>query len=204
MSIGKQAVSNSRLLVEKPDAGFRMGGNMIRYILLAVAILLAPISMAQDRDRLESSPAMVIGPRNPDLHDGAKLLLAGRTMEGVELTARGLLAAEGKREEEAGLSNLCSGYVVLERFDEALKYCELLLLRDDASWRGYNNRALIYIQTEQYEKAHQDLVRAEQLNPDAPTVRIARSMYRDAVEPVTFEVEIDDSKPADKVNREQP
>ncbi len=178
---------------------------MIRYFLLAVALLLTPMAgVAQDRDRLESSPAMVIGPRNLALHDGAKLLLAGRTMEGVELTARGLLAAEGKREVEAALSNLCSGYVVLERFDEALKYCELLLARDDASWRAYNNRALIYIQTEQYEKAHQDLVRAEELNPEAPTVRIARSMYLDAVEPVSFEVEIDDRKPADKVSREQP
>lgn len=177
---------------------------MIKYSMLAVALLLAPIGMAQDRDRLESTPAMVIGPRNANLHRGAELLLAGRTMEGVELTALGLLAAEGNREEEAALSNLCSGYVVLERFDEALKYCELLLARNDASWRAYNNRALIYIQTEEYEKAHQDLVRAEELKPDAPTIRIARSMYLDAVEPVTAEVEIDDRKPGDKADREQP
>lgn len=177
---------------------------MVRYSLLAVAVLLAPMGWAQDRDRLESSPAMVIGPRNPDLHKGAELLLAGRTREGVELTLRGLRAAEGKHEEEAALSNLCSGYVVLEDFDEALKYCELLLVRDDESWRGYNNRALIYIKTGQYEKAHQDLVRAEELNPGAYTLRIARSIYLDAVDPVTPEIEIDDSKPVDKGDREQP
>jgi tetratricopeptide (TPR) repeat protein len=147
---------------------------------------------------------MVIGPRNPDLQKGAELLLAGRTREGVELTLRGLRVAEGNREEEAALSNLCSGYVVLERFDEALKYCELLLARNDESWRAYNNRALIYIKTGQYEKAHQDLISAEDLNPGAQTLRIARSIYLDAVDPVTPEIEIDDSKPVDKADREQP
>jgi tetratricopeptide (TPR) repeat protein len=199
---------DSRLLVDRPDAGYRLseeGDDMVRYSLLAVTILLAPMGLAQDRDRLESSsPAMVIGPRNPDLHEGAELLLAGRTKEGVELTLRGLRGAQGKREEEAALSNLCSGYTVLERFDEALKYCELLLVRDDTSWRAYNNRALIYIKTEQYEKAHQDLVRAEELNPDAPTVGIARSIYLDAVDPVTTEIEIDDSKPVRLDERRQP
>jgi tetratricopeptide (TPR) repeat protein len=208
LSIGNQAVPDSRLLVDRPDAGCQLseeGEDMVRYSLLAVAVLLAPMGLAQDRDRLESSsPAMVIGPRNLDLHKGAELLLAGRTKDGVELTLRGLRSAEGKREEEAALSNLCSGYVVLERFDEALKYCELLLVRDDTSWRGYNNRALIYIMTEQYEKAHQDLVRAEELNPDAHTVRIARSIYLDAVVPVTTEIEIDDSKPVRLDERQQP
>ena len=177
---------------------------MVRHSLLAFAILLAPTVWAQERDRLESSPAMVIGPRNSDLHKGAELLLAGRTKEGVELTLRGLRNAEGKREEEAALSNLCSGYVVLELFDDALKYCELLLVRNEESWRGYNNRALIYIMTEQYEKADQDLVRAEELNPDARTVSIARSIYLDAVDPVTPEIEIDDRKPVDEGERQQP
>jgi tetratricopeptide (TPR) repeat protein len=93
---------------------------------------------------------------------------------------------------------------VLERFDEALEYCELLLARNDESWRAYNNRALIYIKTGQYEKARQDLARAEELNPGASTLRIARSMYLDAVDPVTPEIEIDDRKLVDEGDREQP
>ena len=178
---------------------------MARYSFLAmIAVLLSTAAWGQVQERLERSPTMVVGPRNPDLHKGAELLLAGRTAEGVELTMRGLRVAQGKREEEAALSNLCSGYVVLERFDEALKYCELLLTRNDESWRGYNNRALIYILTGQYEKADQDLQRAEQLNPGAPTLKIARHMYRDAVDPVAPQVEIEDSSPPDETEREQP
>jgi tetratricopeptide (TPR) repeat protein len=87
---------------------------------------------------------------------------------------------------------LCAGYLQLKQYDTALKYCEILLARDDTSWRGYNNRALIYIRTEQWEKAREDLERGEALNPGAYTLKVARSIYMDAVHPVEPEVEIDD------------
>jgi tetratricopeptide (TPR) repeat protein len=161
-------------------------------LLLLTILLAAPLALAQNADRTQDGPTTVIGPRNPDLQEGAQQLLAGRAEEGVELTLRGLEVAQGAREEEAALSNLCAGYIMLENFDEALKYCELLIARNDESWRGYNNRAVIYINTKEYEKAHRDLVRGEELNPGARTLRIARAMYLDAVDPVAPEVEIDD------------
>lgn len=165
---------------------------MGRMFLLVIVSLLAAPAFAQNADRMQEGPTTVIGPRNPDLQDGAKQLLAGRAKEGVELTLRGLRVAQGAREEEAALSNLCAGYIMLENYGEALKYCELLLERNDQSWRAYNNRAVIYINTAQYEKAHRDLVKGEELNPGARTLRIARAMYLDAVDPVAPEVEIDD------------
>ncbi|MGB5354534.1 MAG: hypothetical protein WBN32_13050 [Woeseia sp.] len=176
---------------------------MVRYSLLAIAAMLASTSWAQDRELSDISPMMVIGPKNLDLQKGAELLLAGRTEEGIERTLRGMLAAQGKREEEAALSNLCSGYTVLGRYDEALKYCELLLTRDDKSWRAYNNRALIYIKTEQYEKANQDLLKAEALNSGAPTLKVARSIYLDAVDPVVPHIEVDDRRASDQDDGEQ-
>lgn len=164
---------------------------MNRYVALILAAALAPAALAQNADRM-SGPMTVIGPKNPDLQKGSELLLAGDARRGVDLTLAGLKMAQGGREEEAALSNLCAGYIMLEEFVEALKYCELLLARNDRSWRGYNNRAVIYIATEQYEKAHRDLVRAEELNPGAPTLRVARAIYLDAVNPVAPQVEIDD------------
>jgi tetratricopeptide (TPR) repeat protein len=134
----------------------------------------------------------VIGPRNVPLYDGAQELLAGNDAEGVRLTHKGLQLALGSREEEAALSNLCAGYIRLALYDNALQYCDLLLARNDKSWRGYNNRAVIYIKTKQWEKAEQDLIRGEELHPDARTLKIARSMYMDAVHPVAPEIEIDD------------
>ncbi|NIL94895.1 MAG: hypothetical protein GTO71_10770 [Woeseiaceae bacterium] len=169
---------------------------MVRHWLLAI-ILLASTVWAQDREVANSTQIMVVGPSNADLHRGAELLRAGRTQEGVERTLRGMQSAAGRREEEVAISNLCSGYVMLERYDEALKYCELLLERNNKSWRAYNNRALIYIMTKQYEKANQDLIRAEELNPGAPTLKVARSIYLDAVDPLEPQVEIDDRRRTD-------
>lgn len=168
-------------------------------IVLTISILAGPFSLAQTSDRLSKDQNMrtVIGPRNIPLHDGAEALLAGRDKEGVRLTHEGLEFAQGNREEEAALSNLCAGYIRLNSYTNALKYCELLLARNNKSWRGYNNRAVIYIKTKQWEKAKQDLMRGEQLNPNARTLKIARAMYMDAVHPVAPEVEIDDRKPED-------
>jgi tetratricopeptide (TPR) repeat protein len=177
---------------------------MIRCSLILVALLLASPGWAQNVQRGESGPKTVIGPRNPELQKGAELLLAGRTKEGVEMTLRGLKSAQGTRDEEAALSNLCAGYVMLEDFKEALKYCNMLLSRNEKSWRAYNNRALIYIFTEQYDKAHQDLVRAEELNPGARTLMVARTIYLNAVDPLSPEIEIDDRPAGDDDDRKQP
>jgi tetratricopeptide (TPR) repeat protein len=161
--------------------------------LLFLAAFVTPAGHAQDAlAPAEAQSKTVIGPRNPDLQEGAQQLLRGNGELGVELTLRGLEYAQGAREEEAALSNLCAGYVMLKQYDEALRYCDLVLARNDQNWRGYNNRALVYIHTKQYEKAHADLLRGEALNPEARTLQIARAIYLDAVEPVTPEIEIDD------------
>lgn len=163
-----------------------------------------PSAFGQGAERMQSTTGATttLGTRNVPLRDGAQALLAGRDEDGVRLTLEGLAIAEGKREEEAALSNLCAGYIKLEKYDEAIKYCNTLLQRNEQSWRAYNNRAVIYIQTKQYEKADHDLSRAEEISPGAHTVKIARAMYRDAVDPVQPEVEIDDRKKSDDAQHE--
>lgn len=167
---------------------------MRRLITIVLLVCLAPACWAQGSQRMQSDTASktVIGPRNPDLLDGANALLAGDGERGVKLTLSALEIAAGAREEEAALSNLCAGYILLEKFDEALKYCELLLARNEDNWRAYNNRAVVYIKTGQYAKAEQDLLRGEELRPGAHTLKVARAMYMDAVFPVEAEVTVDD------------
>jgi tetratricopeptide (TPR) repeat protein len=161
---------------------------------LITALLLPQQVMAQgDRPfKSDTSPTTVIGPRNPDLQEGAKLLLAGDAEAGVRQTLEGLEVAVGEREHEAALSNLCAGYILLAQYQAALGYCDLLLARNDENWRAYNNRAVIYIKLRQYAKAEQDLARGEALRPGAHTLKVARAMYMDAVHPVAPEVEVDD------------
>lgn len=166
------------------------------FVLMLVA---APICWGQGADRINrpQEATTIIGPRNIPLYEGAQALMAGDDEEGVKLTLQGLELAHGRREEEAALSNLCAGYIKLGRFAEALKYCDILLSRNDKNWRGYNNRAVIYIMTKQYEKAEADLRRGEALNGGARTMKVARAMYMDAVHPVQPEIEIDDRKNQD-------
>ncbi len=170
-----------------------------RFTILVITLLISPLCWGQASDRINrpANPTTVIGPRNIPLYDGAQALMAGDSEKGVRLTHMGLEFAQGRREEEAALSNLCAGYIKLRNYDEALIYCDRLLEQNDRSWRGYNNRAVVYIQTKQWEKAERDLIRGEELNSGARTMKIARSMYMDAVHPVREEVEIDDRQDED-------
>jgi tetratricopeptide (TPR) repeat protein len=156
-------------------------------------VLIAAVFLASTCWAVE--PTYVIGSANPDIADGARALLGGRNEEGIRLTLKGLKAANGKTEEEIALSNLCAGYTNLGDYESALKYCDILLQRDDKMWRAYNSKALIYIYTKQYEKAEQALIKGEAINPDARTMKVARALYLDATNPVAPEIEIDDREP---------
>jgi tetratricopeptide (TPR) repeat protein len=155
--------------------------------LLIAAVFLASTVWAVE-------PTFVIGSANPDIYEGARALLGGRNEEGIRLTLKGLKAAKGKNEEEIALSNLCAGYTNLGDYETALRYCDILLQRNDKLWRAYNSKALIYIYTKQYEKAEQELIKGEAINPAARTMKIARALYLDATSPVAPEIEIDDRK----------
>jgi tetratricopeptide (TPR) repeat protein len=172
---------------------YAMTGLLAIYLSMLTMILVLPVlAQAQTSERMETGTKTVIGVRNMPLKSGAEALLAGRYEEGVRLTHIGLKQAFGVREEEAALSNLCAGYLQLGKYDTALQYCEILLARNSEHWRAYNNRALIYMKTEQWDKAEADLIKGEELNAGAYTMKVARAMYMDAVHPVTPEIEIDD------------
>jgi tetratricopeptide (TPR) repeat protein len=156
----------------------------MRHILIAVIVLASPC--------LAQEPTHVVGSGNPNLSAGARALLGGRNEEGIRLTLRGLEAARDGKEEEVALSNLCAGYTNLGDYESALRYCDILLERNDKLWRAYNSKALIYIYTKQYDKAEQELLKGEALNPGAHSMKIARALYNDATNPVAPVIEVDD------------
>ena len=144
----------------------------------------------------DSVAKTVIGPGNIDLADGAAALRAGDAEEGVRLTERGLSRASSLQDRVAGYSNLCAGLAMLERLDEALQACDRALELDDGHWRSYSNRALVYLKQERYPEAERDIARGETLNPGASTLKALRAMYRDAVDPVSPSIIIDDRREA--------
>lgn len=141
----------------------------------------------------------VIGPTNPELHDGAQALLAGDATEGVRLTLEGLARAPTSRERLLGMTNLCAGYIMLKQLDTALDYCNRVIAEDDRRWQAFSNRALIFIMLRQYDEAAADLEKAEAISPNSRTVKVVRSMLRDKTEPVVPNIVIDDRRePAEK------
>ena len=170
---------------------------IVRYLLLLSMLAQPGYAPAQaSAGHSEASAKTVIGPGNADLADGSVALRAGDAEEGVRLTQRGLRTANNHRDRVAGYSNLCAGLVMLDRLDEALEACDRALELDDQHWRSYSNRALVYLRLERYAEAEQDISTGEQLSPGARTLKKLRAMYRDAVDPVSPSIIIDDRREA--------
>jgi len=155
--------------------------------VLACLCLATCASLAQENKT-------VIGPTNEDLAAGADALLAGDGEEGVRRTLKGLDYAASTRERVAGMSNLCAGYAMLNQPEAGLPWCDQALELRPTHWRALSNRALIYIQLGRLEDAERDLSKAEELAPNARTVKIVRSMLLDITDPVAPLVVIDDRR----------
>ena len=172
--------------------------------LLPLLMLLASPADAQvPADRSAAVPKTVIGPNNADLADGAAALKAGDAEDGVRLTERGLMSATSRRDRVAGYSNLCAGLAMLQRYDEALQACNRALELDDGHWRSYSNRALVHLKQERYPEAERDISTGEQLNPNSRTLKTLRVMYRDAVDPVSPSIIIDDRRESEADETDQ-
>jgi tetratricopeptide (TPR) repeat protein len=109
----------------------------------------------------------VIGSQNPMLADGARALEAGDAAEGVRLTLEGLKQPSPVLDLAAGRANLCAGYVLLQRYDEALAECNLSIALDSSNWRAYNNRAAVFAAQGLYELAAEDIETGLKIAPDS-------------------------------------
>ena len=177
-------------------AGKRLEANAVAIALhtrlLAVLLLsIAPMNLLLAD---EAGSKTVIGPRNVALADGAQALLDGDAENGVRLTLRGLAMVQGQRERQAALSNLCAGYLMLGQIDEALAYCDKALADNDHNWRAHSNRALVYIELERFEDAEADVVRGQELAPNAKNLKIVRGLLMDQIQPVEPMIVIDDRR----------
>jgi hypothetical protein len=130
-------------------------------LLVAAFLLLACPELAANEES-----KVVIGPRNALLADGANALLAGDGVEGVRLTLRGLEMAQGEVERKMGHSNLCAGYILIDK------------------------------PRERFEESEADIARGQELSPSSRNLKIAKGMLLDETDPVRANVEIDERRSA--------
>ena len=168
--------------------------NSLRAILAVLALAAMGVALGDDQSSANDDIRTVLGPRNPPLQDGAQALLDGDAEEGIRLTEIGLEAALGRRERQAGLSNLCAGHLMLEQYDTAIEYCDTAIEENENNWRARCNRALIYVYTGRFDEARADLERAEAIAPYANSVKEVRGILLDATDPVVPNIIVDDRR----------
>jgi len=139
-------------------------------LFAAAALITLAAASAPSATRANAEKPMsetVIGPSNPLLADGATALEAGHADEGVRLTLEGLKVPTPVRDMAAAHANLCAGYVLLHRLDEALIHCNTAIELDERNWRAYNNRAAVLDARGLYDQAIADVEKGLKISPDS-------------------------------------
>jgi len=127
----------------------------------------------------------VLGP-NPYLSEGADALRFKNFDEGVRLTLQGLKYETSRRNRALALSNLCAGYVALEKYQQALESCDAALLLRPRLWRAFNNRALAYLGQNRLAAARRDVEQGLAINPNSKTLDESSDLIRQRSEKVTM------------------
>jgi len=134
--------------------------------LLVTAAWTCPPARSTD----QAGSKTVIGQSNSLLAQGAAALEAGHIEEGVRLTLEGLKVAVTARENAAGHSNACAGYVLLKQWRKRSLNATRRWNSIRQIGRTYNNRAAIYVEQRLYDLAMRDLEAGLALAPGAPTL----------------------------------
>ncbi len=159
-------------------------------------VLIAIVLLAWSQVAAEEDNRTIIGPRNPQLAEGAQALNAGDAEEGVRLTLRGLEIAQGDRERKSAHSNLCAGYLLMDQPIAALKHCDEAIAIDPRFWRAYNNRALVYLRLDRFEESEADVARGQALRPSSVKLKETRGLLLDETDPVVESIEVDERRSA--------
>ena len=159
-------------------------------------VLIAIVLLAWSQVAAEEDNRTIIGPRNVPLAEGAEALNAGDAEEGVRLSLRGLQMAQGNRELKSAHSNLCAGYLLMDKPRVALKHCDEAIAIDPQFWRAYNNRALVYLRLERFEESEADVATGQALRPSSVKLKEVRGLLLDETDPVVEKIEVDERRSA--------
>lgn len=147
-----------------------------------LALIALAGAAASSAEHAAESPTSntVIGLQSSLLAAGATALAEGRAEDGVRLTLAGLKYPSPVQDQAAAHANLCAGYVLLHRLEEALAECDTSIALDGNNWRAYNNRAAVFTAQERYDAAVADILVGLKLAPQSAVLRKSLEIiYRD-------------------------
>ena len=147
-------------------------------IAMTSALVVSPSCAEPMR---EANSNAVIGP-NLMLSEGATALQNGEWEKGVMLTQMGLMTSVSNSDRAAGYANLCAGYVVLKKYDQALESCDRSIALFSYNWRAWQNRAAANMGLGRMDQCMRDIEQGLALNPESQelqkTLVIARGRER--------------------------
>jgi len=152
-----------------------------RIVLIALAgsVPVTTLLAADNISRDAPVSAMIFGPANPLLADGAAALEAGRVEDGLKLTLAGLQLPNAAHDAAAGHANACAGYVMQKRFDDALPHCNKAIELDAQNWRALNNRAAVHVGKGSLELALLDVLSGLAIAPESSTLKLSLRIVQD-------------------------
>ena len=159
-------------------------------------VIFAIVVLTWSHVAAEQGSRTIIGPRNVPLAEGAEALNAGEVEEGVRLSLQGLAIAQGDREKKSAHSNLCAGYLMMDKPLTALEHCDQAIALDPDFWRAYNNRALVYLRLDRFEESEADIAKGQALRPSSTKLKEVRGMLLDETDPVVESIEVDERRSA--------
>ena len=144
---------------------------MVRTVNACVTFLLGAILCAAQPALAQNSRSQSVFGADPNLSDGALALRLGDYEEGIRLTLAGLRSPAGKahsaRTRSSAHNNLCAGYVLAGKFQDALENCDEAIRLKKNNWQAYSNRAVLHALTGRLKRAAEDIGQAKRINPDA-------------------------------------
>jgi tetratricopeptide (TPR) repeat protein len=128
----------------------------------------SPVAFADDAS---TGSRTILGTTNPLLSDGATALEQGRIDDGIRLTLEGLKQPSSVQDIAAGHANVCAGYAILKRWEDALTHCNKSIELDTRNWRAFNNRSAIFVAKGLYDQAIADVLTGLKLAPESRTLK---------------------------------
>lgn len=105
-----------------------------------------------------------------EITEGGKLINDGQAEKGIALIKRVMDKGLPNDIRAVGYTNLCGGYLHLDRYKKAIQQCRRAIKLNTTIWQAFSNRGVARFALGRYAEAVEDFRRALELDPDNPSL----------------------------------
>lgn len=140
--------------------GVRMRG------LKVVSLFLVLIGVSQSVLAQPKAVSRIWFNSPPEIREGGKLINEGEVEEGIAMIRSVINKGLPLKFQAHGYTNLCGGYLRLQEYTKAIRYCRRAIKFDSTIWQALSNRGAARFALGRYGEAAEDFRRAIKLDPE--------------------------------------